>query len=300
MALLPTLQKALNREIRTHILKSRIGGFGMVRKYVIVLLGLFGSIPLFAQNLNITVEELDGAMRITKSTGRAKELVIPQSINDLPVTSIGPGAFANRGLETITIPDTVTEIGDLAFADNRLTSLVLGDNVTAVGRGAFAGNRLTELVLGRGLSSVGRGAFLRNHITNLTITDNITVIEDYAFFSNNIQSLSIPGTVTVIGAGAFSGNRISRLEINQGVTDIGPGAFYNNQISVVTIPGSITTLGERAFDIRTTGTSGTVEYRDTNGNLLLSSSKNFDAYYSISGKRAGTYTLTREGWKYGE
>jgi hypothetical protein len=272
----------------------------MAKRHVIALLGMFCAIPLFAQNLDITVEELDGALRIVKSGGSAKELVIPQTINDLPVTSIGPGAFANRGLEKITIPDTVTEIGDLAFADNRLTGLVLGDNVTVVGRGAFSGNRLTQVTLGRGLSSIGRGAFLGNRITDLTITDNITAIEDFAFFSNNIQTLSIPGTVTVIGAGAFSGNRISRLELNQGVADIGAGAFYDNQIKSVTIPDSVTSMGKRAFDLRGTGVSGVVEYRDTGGNLLLSTSKNFDAYYTISGKRAGTYTLTQEGWRYGE
>jgi hypothetical protein len=272
----------------------------MMTKRAAALLGFFCAVPLFAQKLDITVEEIDGALRITRSAGGAKELVIPPAINDLPVTSIGPGAFANRGLERVSIPDTVTEIGDLAFANNRLGSLVLGDNVTVIGRGAFSENRLTEVVLGRGLSSIGRGAFLRNRITSLTITDNITAIEDYAFFSNNIQSLSIPGSVAVIGAGAFSGNRISRLEINQGVTDIGAGAFYNNRIQSVTIPGSVTALGERAFDLRAAGASGAVEYRDTDGNLLLSSSKNFDAYYNISGKRAGTYTLTREGWSYGE
>jgi hypothetical protein len=42
------------------------------------------------------------------------------------------------------------------------------------------------------------------------------------------------------------------------------------------------------------------EYRDAGGNLLLSPSKNFDNFYSLNGKRAGTYTLTQEGWKYGE
>jgi hypothetical protein len=276
------------------------GDFGMLKKPAAALLGMFCALPLFAQNLNITVEELDGALRIVRSEGRAKELVIPPSINDLPVRFIGPGAFAGRGLEKISLPDTVTEIGDLAFADNRLTSLVIGDNVTVIGRGAFSGNRLTEVILGRGLDSIGRGAFSQNRIAALTITDNINVIEDFAFFSNNIQTLSIPGTVTVIGAGAFSGNRISQLEINQGVTDIGAGAFYNNQIRSITIPGSLSSLGKRAFDLRAAGASGTVEYLNADGDLLLSSSENFDAYYTIGGKRAGTYTLTREGWRYGE
>jgi hypothetical protein len=256
--------------------------------------------PLSAQNLDITVEEFDGALTITKSKGRAKELVIPPSINDLPVTRIGPGAFSKRGLERLSLPDTITEIGDGAFADNLLASLVIGDNVTAIGSGAFAGNRLTEISLGAGLASIGKGVFSRNRINAVTISGNITSIGDYAFFSNNIRTLTIPGSVTAVGAGAFSGNKLSQVEIGAGVAGIGDGAFYNNQIKSVTIPPSVNAMGKRAFDPRTAGISGLVEYRDTEGKLLLSPSKNFDNFYSMNGKRAGTYTLTQEGWKYGE
>ena len=44
-------------------------------------------------------------------------LVIPQTYNGLPVTSIGACAFENcTGLISVTIPDSVTSIGRYAFA----------------------------------------------------------------------------------------------------------------------------------------------------------------------------------------
>ncbi|GHV90033.1 hypothetical protein AGMMS50268_05360 [Spirochaetia bacterium] len=252
--------------------------------------------------LKINVEEIDGSITIVKSTGTAKTLVIPDTINELPVTVIGDGAFNNRGLEALTIPDSVTTIGNSAFANNKLATVVIGDNVVSIGRGAFSGNKLREVTLGNGLSSIGPGAFSGNQLSVVTIPENISSIEDYAFFSNKIKSITIPDTVRTIGEGAFSGNKIASVIIGSGVTGIGAGAFYNNPINSVTIPNTVTALGRRAFDSRTAGggLSRSVDYLDADGKVLFTSANNFDTYYSSSGKRSGKYTLTRQGWEYGE
>ena len=45
-----------------------------------------------------------------------QKLEIPSKIDDLPVTSIGYGAFSDcSNLKSVTIPDSVTSIGDYAF-----------------------------------------------------------------------------------------------------------------------------------------------------------------------------------------
>ena len=58
------------------------------------------------------------------------ELIIPDTIEGNPVTSIGDGAFRFcTGLTNITIPDSVTSIGHMAFSScGKLTAVTfLGD-----------------------------------------------------------------------------------------------------------------------------------------------------------------------------
>ena len=63
------------------------------------------------------------------------ELVIPSSLEGMPVTSIGNLAFYHcNGLTSLTIPDGVTSIGREAFsACSGLTSLTIPDGVTSIG-----------------------------------------------------------------------------------------------------------------------------------------------------------------------
>jgi hypothetical protein len=65
-------------------------------------------------------------------------LIIPSTINGLPVTSIGNGAFTNLyGVTSITIPNSVTSIGDYAFARTFPNSITIGNGVTNIGDYAF-------------------------------------------------------------------------------------------------------------------------------------------------------------------
>lgn len=58
----------------------------------------------------------DGTAEITKYRGTVEDLVIPESLNSVPVTGIGDHAFSMRfNLTSVTIPDGVTTIGHSAF-----------------------------------------------------------------------------------------------------------------------------------------------------------------------------------------
>nr|MBR9811084.1 leucine-rich repeat protein [bacterium] len=75
------------------------------------------------------------------------ELVIPQTIEGNPVTSIGEQAFGNcYSLTNITLPDGLTSIGWAAFAEcTSLTSITIPDSVTSIGFGCFTGSPITNL-----------------------------------------------------------------------------------------------------------------------------------------------------------
>jgi hypothetical protein len=58
-------------------------------------------------------------------TGSEKVIAFPFRIGGRPVTAVGEGAFHNKGLTGVTIPDSVTAIGDFVVADNELTSVTI-------------------------------------------------------------------------------------------------------------------------------------------------------------------------------
>ena len=75
---------------------------------------------------------------ITGYTGPIEgDVVIPEHIDGLPVTSIGAEAFAGMRMSSVSIPDSVTSIGNMAFFGNRLTVAVLPYSLKYIGYGAL-------------------------------------------------------------------------------------------------------------------------------------------------------------------
>ncbi|MGI6301958.1 MAG: leucine-rich repeat protein [Verrucomicrobiota bacterium] len=222
----------------------------------------------------------DNTIEIIDYNGSDAEVVIPDTIEGLPVTSIGGRAFYLSGLTSVTIPNSVTSIGDWAFTSCwGLTSVTIGDSVTNIGNGAFDGCS--------GLNSV-------------TIPDSVTSIGDSAFSGcSGLTSVTIPDSVTSIGDGAFAGcTSLSAIEVNElnpayssvhgvlldknqttvtqfpagyeghyeipaSVTSIGDGAFYGcSGLTSVTIGASVTSIGEQAFG--DCGSLTTIEVNELN------------------------------------
>jgi hypothetical protein len=91
-------------------------------------------------------------IEICNYRGKSTEVVIPDIINELPVTSIGVGAFSNLlkkkkiQLTSVTIPESITKIKGHAFSMNQLTSIIIPKSVTEIGDNAFDfNNRLTSV-----------------------------------------------------------------------------------------------------------------------------------------------------------
>ena len=66
---------------------------------------------------------------ITGFSGGSSVINIPSAINGMPVTSIGPSAFADNLLTSVVIPGGVTYIGGSAFEGNLLTSITIPGGV---------------------------------------------------------------------------------------------------------------------------------------------------------------------------
>ena len=59
----------------------------------------------------------DGKVTITRYKGIGGDVVIPDTIDGRPVTSIGVSAFGRTKLTSITLPNSITTIGRDAFED---------------------------------------------------------------------------------------------------------------------------------------------------------------------------------------
>ena len=94
----------------------------------------------------------DGTAEITTYYGEAEALIIPETLDGLPVTTIGDWAFDGRSsLSAVTIPDSVTTIGDWAFEGcSSLSDVTIPDSVTEIGYGAFEDcDSLKTVIVGR-------------------------------------------------------------------------------------------------------------------------------------------------------
>lgn len=82
-----------------------------------------------------------------------EEVIIPDELGGLPVTSIGENAFSETKVKSITIPDTVTNIGDYAFADcPNLTKIKMPSSAIYVGKCAFRNCKALTDVLVEGVA----------------------------------------------------------------------------------------------------------------------------------------------------
>ncbi len=77
----------------------------------------------------------------------SSEVVIPSTINEVPVVGIGDNAFQNKGITSLSLPVGITYIGDYAFSNNSLSTLSTPNTIFSYGEGAFSNNQLTSLTI---------------------------------------------------------------------------------------------------------------------------------------------------------
>ena len=138
---------------------------------------------------------------ITDYTCSFVDVVIPDSIRGVEVTSIGTYAFTDNNLSSVTIPNSVTSIKSSAFWFNKLTSATIPNSVTSIGSSAFADNKLTSVTIPDSVTSIGNSAFRKNKLTSVTIPNSVTSIGYKAFQDNKLTSVSIKSGTSYIASG---------------------------------------------------------------------------------------------------
>ena len=253
----------------------------------------------FDQVAELLPYEIDSGGWITKYTGTATEVVIPSTYSlledgtviagtDYTITGIADagsslnGAFYNKNITSVTLPDTIEKIGAYAFYNcTSLTSVTFGENsqLTSIGAYAFYDcTSLTSITISENVTSIERLAFYNcTSLTSVIFRENsqLTGIGEQAFnFCTSLTNITIPASVTSIVDAAFwkcenlemvifeEGSQLesigdnafaecislTSITIPDGVTSIGVWTFgYCTSLTSITIPDSVTSIGDNAF-----------------------------------------------------
>ena len=149
-------------------------------------------------------------------------------------TKIGSSAFANTGVVSVTIPNTVTSMGSYSFKNTpNLVEIVIPDSITEIPQSAFEYSGLSKITLHSNVTSIGSQAFRYSNIEEINLPDNI-VIGNSAFSSVKFKHLKIPDGAS-LGYGSFTNIwTLISLEIGRNVDD-GSENFYRGSDNLKTL-----------------------------------------------------------------
>ena len=154
----------------------------------------------------------DGTVLLKKYSGFDTDVVIPATIEKLPVTML-LGTFSGWHLLTsVTIPESVTVIDDDTFGGcENLTAVNLPSGLEKIGYGAFRYcSRLEKINLPEGLKVIDNYAFYKTSLGSVEIPDSVESIGMGAFEDTKLRSVEWPANVSVVPANVFADCRASR------------------------------------------------------------------------------------------
>lgn len=241
---------------------------------------LFGmSAAAYEQEGDWNYAEVTGGVEIQRYVGSNLNVVIPDTLGEKPVVSIGDGAFYVSDIESVDIPASVKRIDEQAFSYCRKLEKVTfrGDGLLEIRERAFEScRRLVQFDFPKSLKKIEECAFIYCPFSeNVDLSKTAITTMERAVFWNcpDIVTISLPSgisevpddfcegcdrletviingkNVKIIGESAFAHcPRLKTVNIPDSVVDIGTYAFSNcDRLTDVTIPSSVTNIGYYAF-----------------------------------------------------
>ena len=213
---------------------------------------------------------------ITSYKGKSTTVVIPDTIEGLPVTQIGENnPYAMRVFShtmydkskntpyTITVPKSVKVLGTQAFTGIKGKINIDLSNITKIGKEAFAESDLTGTIkISKNLKFTGPDAFRKTKITAVIIEEGVTELGYKDHLSTldgmfmdcpNLKSITLPSSLAELRSCVFSNCPALKEVIIPEGTKINYGDSW--VISVVFAGCSSLPLATRA-KIKATGYNG--------------------------------------------
>lgn len=184
-----------------------------------------------AQAQDFTYATNNGTIIITGYSGPGGPVIIPDTINGLPVTAIGDAVFKQKfNVTSVTFRGSITSIGSWAFAYTSVTNMVIPNSVTNLGDYVmYSCYGLLSVVIPGSVPNIGSFAFSDcTHLGNITLLDGVSSVGTNAFADDNFGSMVIPGSVTNLAYEAFAGcYNLSSLYFEGDAPYADPYAFYS-------------------------------------------------------------------------
>ena len=186
----------------------------------------------------------DGSAEIIGYSGTASLLDVPETIDNINVSSIGDNAFyKNETIQTVFIPKGILSIGNYAFAESTsIRTIELPKGLLYLGDLAFQGcSALEKIVLPESLVRIGMNPFDR-----CPELESISIAENNPFFENKDGILFDRKTHVLISYPA--GKKDTKYTIPEEVTEIGFAAFSEcSYLEELTITEQVETINGNPF-----------------------------------------------------
>lgn len=210
------------------------------------------SIKYSSSNEEYEFDVYDTYVKLTHFTSSGTDIVIPSTIENLPVKILGEELFNKAYMSSVTIPDTVVIIGSEAFAECRcLDSVTIPDSVIFIGSWAFRDcSSIYSVSLPEGITNICEGCFARCYsLTNINIPENVVGIGSSAFDEcSSLQSISISDNVTEISDMVFrSCTSLAYVSMSKNIKVIGDSAFKYCPLTEIDLPSGMVRIGHDAF-----------------------------------------------------
>ena len=158
-----------------------------------------------------------------------EDLVIPSTVNGIPVTEIANNAF---------------------FGNNRIKSVYCGNRVTKIGKMAFQEcKNLKKVVIPNSVITLCEQAFARSGVVEVTMSDRITTMERAVFTScESLKKVKLPLLLAVIPESTCNScAALTDVELSPNTVSIADRAFTATALKTIRLPASVESIDPNAF-----------------------------------------------------
>ena len=187
-----------------------------------------------AEYFNVAKDGVLSLKNEYQSNGLLPEnLIIPNTINGIKVTSLSDGMFENNSrVVTVTLPSTITTIPQNCFKNTiHLLKVLNAGNIVNVGNEAFHTSHIEKIEL-PALTVLGTNAFNTCPYLETIDIGRVTIIPEGTFrYCESLKEIVYSGTITSVGDYAFYINlSLKEIGFANTLTSIGKSAFFKSSV----------------------------------------------------------------------